>query len=144
MNKEEKVKKAIAAKLKMVAENKLDHITVDSRKDWLDNKAALKQAAATITIPTQEPTSNQASATMPGVEANEEVVKEEDEVKGNIDGVDIPDEEKAEREMNENEFDAVMEELSKKNGIVVDIAENVNPRIKKGDLIKYLNSKKEK
>ena len=143
MNKET-AKKLIAEKLNKwafpVAENKLDHVTVDSLQDYKNNKAALRQAADTVTIPTVDPTNDQASKTMPGVES-ESVVKEEE-----FQDPDLfdSDEEKAEREMNENEFDSVMEALSKKNGPVVDIAENINPRIKKGDLINYLANKTQK
>lgn len=144
MNKET-AKKLIAEKLNEwafpVAENKLDHVTVDSLQDYKNNKAALRQAADTVTIPTVEPTNTQASKTMPGVES-ESVVKEEEDFQ-DPDLFDS-DEERAEREMNENEFDSVMEALAKKNGPVVDIAENINPRIKKGDLINYLANKTQK
>lgn len=51
------------------------------------------------------------------------------------------DEERAEREMDEN-FEELMENLNKTGGPSIDIAENVNPRIKKNDLIEYFKNKK--
>ena len=51
------------------------------------------------------------------------------------------DEERAEREMNED-FDSLMESLNSKGGPVVKISENVNPRITKQDLIKFIKNKK--
>ncbi len=67
---------------------------------------------------------------------NEAVVKEDD--KEELKDTDlIPDEEKTEREY--DQFESVMKELSEKNGPKIDIAENINPRIKKSDLEDYLN-----
>lgn len=53
------------------------------------------------------------------------------------------DEERAEREMDEN-FDDLMENLSKQGVPTIDITESkkVNPRIKKSDLIEYYKNKK--
>jgi hypothetical protein len=51
-----------------------------------------------------------------------------------------PDEEWHERD--DNKFESVMKELADKNAPSVDIAESINPRIKKGDLIEYLKKSK--
>jgi dihydroxyacetone kinase-like predicted kinase len=55
------------------------------------------------------------------------------------------DDERSEREMNygvQNEnFDAMMDKLGKSNSPIVNIKENVNPRIKKQDLINIINKK---
>lgn len=42
----------------------------------------------------------------------------------------------------ESKFDSLMEALNKKGVKTIDIKENVNPRIKKGDLIEYFKNKK--
>jgi len=56
------------------------------------------------------------------------------------------DEEKAERGdkygVKTEKFNAMMEELVKSNAPSINIKENINPRIKKGDLISYLKNKK--
>jgi len=51
------------------------------------------------------------------------------------------DEERAEREMDES-FDDLMEELNNNGALTIDLTENVNPRIKKSDLIEYFKKKK--
>jgi len=189
-------KKEIKRGIKNQIIEKLDHVTVDSLKDYRDNKAFLRQTTDTVTIPTVEPTNTQASKTMPGVENSGEdkgnaIVQEAMKMNGgnvlrslgiNVDpnmtsevvqalrvklgelaeafGFTPPilsegeddnfqdpdlfgDEEKAEREMEMNEdFDSVMNELAEKNAPSIDIAENINPRIKKGDLIEYLKKQK--
>lgn len=43
--------------------------------------------------------------------------------------------------MNEN-FDVLMNKLNKKRTKTINISENINPRIKKNDLINYINKKK--
>jgi hypothetical protein len=66
----------------------------------------------------------------------EDVVKEDDKEEFKDPDL-IPDKEKTEREY--DEFETVMKELAEKNGPKIDIAENINPRIKKSDLEDYLN-----
>ena len=71
------------------------------------------------------------------------VVLSENDDKGDLEDSDLfGDEEKDEREMNED-FDTIMEELETNDGPVVEIQENVNPRIKKRDLVNYLKNKKD-
>lgn len=61
-------------------------------------------------------------------------------------GLDWEDFEKADREVEygvkSEDFDKLMEELKKSGAPKIKIAETVNPRIKKADLINYLKNKK--
>jgi hypothetical protein len=105
---------------KKIVKEKLDHMTV-SKSDYETNKTTIDNMADSVTL----------DDTPTDLGESEEKFQDDDL---------FGDEEKAEREMNE-EFDSLMNELSNKNAPVVDITENVNPRIKKQDLIEYLNRK---
>lgn len=69
------------------------------------------------------------------------------ETNGELDDLYDKDEERAERASeygvkNESNFDSLMSELEKRGVKSINISENVNPRIKKSDLISYLKNKK--
>jgi hypothetical protein len=65
----------------------------------------------------------------------------EDDDKSGLEDDDLfpKDSDKAEASM--DHFGKVMESLAKKNQNVVEIADGINPRIKKGDLVNYLKTK---
>jgi hypothetical protein len=52
----------------------------------------------------------------------------------------VPDEEREERMANE-QFEKIMEELNNSNCRTIKVNENINPRIKKADLVDYLKNK---
>lgn len=79
-----------------------------------------------------------------GVDSTIEILPENDDYSKDIEvGADEYEEyEKLKKDNAEGKFDEIMEELKNSSAPKIKISENINPRIKKSDLINYFKNKK--